>query len=223
MMKTSRVSRKTCIYCGTDENLTVDHVPPKSFLTRPYPANLITVPACVTCNQSFQKDDDYTRTVLTMDVRASKNAAAQSNLQAVLRSLQRPDAKGFVEYITRRSTTGATVGPEGHTRGRIFDVERARVNRAGERLIRALFFVETGAPIPDGAAMRVEAKMDLHSTQENVFTIARVMRTLPDRRDGNVGTAFSYIAAFGESFSVWLLLLYDFFFWAGTVDLGDVK
>src|SRR5438105_6810660 len=88
-----------CIYCGADKELTVDHVPPKLLLTRPYPENLITVPACFPCNQSFQKDDEYMRTMLSIDVRASKNTAAQSNLPAVLRSLQRPDARSFGEYL----------------------------------------------------------------------------------------------------------------------------
>jgi hypothetical protein len=91
---------KRCVYCGSENDLTVDHVPPKLLLARPYPPNLLTVPACMTCNQSFQKDDEYTRTMLSIDVRAAKNPTAQSNLPAVLRSLQRPDARGFAEYLT---------------------------------------------------------------------------------------------------------------------------
>ena len=91
------MSRERCVYCGADKDLTVDHVPPKLLLTHPYPENLITVPACFPCNQSFQKDDEYMRPLLCIDVRASRNTAAQSNLPAVLRSLQRPNARGFVE------------------------------------------------------------------------------------------------------------------------------
>ena len=40
--------------------------------------------------------------------------------------------------------------------------------------------------------------------------------TLPDWRDGIVGTPFSYLAALGGEASVWLMLLYDFFFWVPT-------
>jgi hypothetical protein len=104
---------KKCVYCGTDKDITVDHVPPKLLLTRPYPENLITVPACFPCNQSFQKDDEYMRTLLCIDVRASKNTAAQSNLPAVLRSLQRPNARGFVEYLAHQTNLSAILDQHG--------------------------------------------------------------------------------------------------------------
>ncbi len=77
---------------------------------RPYPPNLLTVPACLPCNKSFQKDDEYTRTMLAMDVRASKNADAQSNLPAVFRSLQRPDARGFAEYLAKQADRSTILG-----------------------------------------------------------------------------------------------------------------
>ena len=44
-MKRASGSRKRCIYCGAEKDLTVDHVPPKLLLMLPYPQNLITVPA----------------------------------------------------------------------------------------------------------------------------------------------------------------------------------
>jgi hypothetical protein len=39
--------RGICAYCGTEGPITADHVPPQSWLERPYPDNLITVPACL--------------------------------------------------------------------------------------------------------------------------------------------------------------------------------
>ena len=141
----ARNRRRLCAYCGKAKKLTADHVPPKLFLEQPFPANLMTVPACGDCNQGFKADDEYTRTVLAVDIRANWNHAAQFNLPAILRSLQRPDARGFAE-------------------------------------------------------------------------MARTVSSMPDHRDGSVGTAFSYFVAFSGRVSVWLTLLYDYFFWVGTVD-----
>jgi hypothetical protein len=45
-----------CIYCGESAN-TREHVPSKVFLSRPYPENLPTVPACFDCNNSFSEDE----------------------------------------------------------------------------------------------------------------------------------------------------------------------
>ena len=41
---------KLCAICGIREATTRDHVPPKGIFLKPRPTNLITVPACVICN-----------------------------------------------------------------------------------------------------------------------------------------------------------------------------
>jgi hypothetical protein len=51
-----------CIYCGKIAD-TKDHVPPKCFFLKPAPSNLITVPSCFACNNSFSQDEEYARTV----------------------------------------------------------------------------------------------------------------------------------------------------------------
>ena len=66
----AKTRRGICAYCGKEKNLTRDHVPPKVLLAEPYPANLLTVPACHECNRRFQRDDDYTRSMLALDLRA---------------------------------------------------------------------------------------------------------------------------------------------------------
>jgi hypothetical protein len=208
---------KRCVYCGVENDLTDDHVPPKLLLARPYPPNLLTVPACLTCNRSFQKDDEYTRTMLSIDVRAAKNPTAQSNLPAVLRSLQRPDARGFAEYLTKRAENSTVLGQDGFPLGQAFELDKARVNRTGERLVRAFHFVEMGTPVPRNMTVRVGCNMSLKPTDPDTQTIARMMKAFPDWRDGSVGTAFSYVAASSDAGSVWLMLLYDFFFWLGIV------
>jgi hypothetical protein len=208
---------KRCIYCGAEGDLTLDHVPPKLLLARPYPPNLVTVPACLTCNRSFQKDEEYTRAMLCIDVRAAKNSTAQSNLPAVLRSLQRPDARGFAEYLAKRAESSTVLGQDGLPLGQAFELDKARVNRTGERLVRAFYFAEMGTPVPHNMTVRVGCNMSLKPTDSDTQMIARTMKAFPDWRDGSVGTAFSYVAAFADAGSVWLMLLYDFFFWLGIV------
>ena len=220
-MKASKDSRERCIYCGSDKDLTDDHVPPKLPLMRSYPENLITVPACLTCNRSFQKDDEYTRT-LSLDVRASKNSTVQANLPAVLRSLQRPGARGFVEYLASKTSHSAILGLDGLPMGQVIEPDLSRVNQAGQRIVRALYFSELGTHWAVSAVVRVGSNMGLGAKDEETITIARALKTLPDWRDRSVGTAFSYVGAIGSQFSFWFMLLYDFFFWLGTVDSRGV-
>jgi hypothetical protein len=207
-----------CVYCGTDKNLTVDHVPPQLLLPQPYPQNLITVPACFPCNQSFQKDDGYLRTMLCLDVRASKNSAAQSNLPAVLRSLRRANAKAFAEYLRRQAESSVILGQDGSPLGQVFELDKVRANRIGQRFIRALYFHETGTALPRNAVIRVACNMGLRTIDTEFNEICRVLAVFRDRGHGYIGRAFGYLAALEPESSAWLMQLYDFFVWLGTVD-----
>jgi len=53
-----RTINGSCIYCNA-EPTTVDHIPAKVFLKRPYPKNLYVVPACKECNNKFSKDEQF--------------------------------------------------------------------------------------------------------------------------------------------------------------------
>ena len=47
-----------CVYCGKNAT-TREHVPSKCFLDKPYPDNLLTLPACKECNNGFSEDEQY--------------------------------------------------------------------------------------------------------------------------------------------------------------------
>ncbi len=49
---------RICCYCG-DFADTVDHIPSKVFLDKPYPENLPVVPCCKKCNEQFSSDEEY--------------------------------------------------------------------------------------------------------------------------------------------------------------------
>lgn len=48
-----------CVYCGTADAETRDHVPSRVLLDPPYPTNLPVVPACLACNNGFSRDEEY--------------------------------------------------------------------------------------------------------------------------------------------------------------------
>lgn len=65
------MNRDSCFLCQSTENITRDHIPPKSFFTPPAPCNLITVPCCEKCNSGFSKDDEAFRLWCTTSAFAS--------------------------------------------------------------------------------------------------------------------------------------------------------
>lgn len=62
-----------CVYCGAKDDLTRDHVPPRNLFIKPYPPNLVTVPACKNCNESYSLDDEYFRIAVTAEANRNKH------------------------------------------------------------------------------------------------------------------------------------------------------
>lgn len=56
---------KLCAYCGNPAE-TNDHTPPRCFLRRPLPSDLITVPACKGCNSGFSFDENFVKTMIAL-------------------------------------------------------------------------------------------------------------------------------------------------------------
>lgn len=106
-------AEQLCIYCDSEKATTVDHIPPRLLLSKPYPADLLTVPCCFRCNQGFQKDDEYTRTVVLMDIRVAEVPAAKDKMPSLLRSFERPQSEGFIRYLASQIEPGVLYGPDG--------------------------------------------------------------------------------------------------------------
>jgi hypothetical protein len=114
---------------------TVDHVPPKLLLERPLPPNLLTVPACESCNAGFKSDDEYTRTILGLDIHAGSHRAVISNLPAIVRSLDKPNARGFLKYLASQSKSTGILAWNGSPIVSI-EVDQERINRTGLHIVR---------------------------------------------------------------------------------------
>ncbi len=212
-----------CIYCNRAVADTVDHIPPKLLLAKPYPDNLLTVPSCFKCNSSFQKHDEYTRVIASIDVRNAKHQAVKVNMPAILRSLQKPEAQGFSKYLASQTTPTTVLGIDGRPLGKVVEVDQKRLNATGERIVRGLHFVETKLPVPQSARIRVASIPGVTATgpKAMIQQFARLYSMCPDRRDKAVGDVFNYVAAFHVGFSVWMLILYDEFAWAVSITTSE--
>jgi hypothetical protein len=127
-----------CVYCGSEElRLTRDHVPPKCLFPRPRP-QLITVPACHLCNDSFKRDDQYFRIAVIAEAVHRNDQATElwrdrvaprmgAGLQrTLLRTLQRTEL---------RTPAGLVVG-----RGAAIPFDPGRINRVVKRIVQGLLW-----------------------------------------------------------------------------------
>jgi hypothetical protein len=93
-----------------------------------------------------------------------------------------------------------------------------RINNTGLHILRGLYYLQRSKPVPADAAVRVGSTSGMTSDHPDIQTFARVFNMFPEHRDGAMGRAFSYATAFGDRGSVWMMLLYDYFFWMGSID-----
>src|SRR5713101_6317270 len=89
-----------CFLCESLAD-TRDHIPPRGFFPV-VPDNIVTVPACLQCNQSYSKDEEYFRTVVAAQCYATSPVARQVWSGTIVRSLWR---RGF-EGLRRRPEPG---------------------------------------------------------------------------------------------------------------------
>jgi hypothetical protein len=70
-----RPSRPHCYICGTRQNLTKDHIPPKGFFPPDTRENLITAPLCSDCRSPFKNMDEQMRVWISAGAAATSENA----------------------------------------------------------------------------------------------------------------------------------------------------
>ena len=135
-------------------------MPPRTFLERPFPQNLLTVPSCIKCNSGFSKDEQY---VLILIAHISTASTLTSKLEAggtVDRALSRAPAldERIIESLEVDGTGRINIQPELN-----------RVNRILEKISLGLF-AHRYSRIPDSSSLKSEGAFpynikDFRSTQ----------------------------------------------------------
>lgn len=67
-MSRKNTNSRLCAICGKRAATTVDHIPPKDIFPKPRPDNLITVPACSSCNRGASNFDESFMVYLSLHV-----------------------------------------------------------------------------------------------------------------------------------------------------------
>ena len=139
-----------CGYCGRTEPLTRDHIPPQCLFEKPYPSDLITVPCCEGCRAGWSDDDEYFRAAVVANLNVHGEPKAQQAWDGLLRSMGKPTKKGFAKRILQdihdvevESESGIYLGTAA-----AFSLDKTRIDRVLQRIIRGLFFHAFQCPLP---------------------------------------------------------------------------
>ena len=133
----------TCFNCGSTPE-TGDHVPPKIFLDKPYPANIMQVPSCTECNSAPSLDEQYVASLIEV-VLCGTTDPSRLHRDKIAKTLEHAPA------LKERLDQAATV----HNGGYAVRPELERVDRVLEKIARGLWhFDNVDAPVDMNASTR---------------------------------------------------------------------
>jgi hypothetical protein len=207
---------RICVYCGSSQGATDDHVPPKNLFPGPKPSDMITVPCCEPCRKPTPKDDEYFRLKVGMCDAAKDHPDAKAAQAAIVRSLQRPEAGGLAKMALGDLRRVETRSPLGLFAGQAIAsiVDTRRIHRVVSRTVKGLFWHETGGRrLEDGYDVEVVEKETLDLGRPDVLqklhdTIALPLSRRPQRVIGNAVFSYRCHIADDTSVSMWSLVFY---------------
>ena len=215
--KTPSDKEEFCVYCGSVENLTDDHVPPSNVFPSPKPSTLITVRACKSCNAGASKHDEYFRNMLCLSQDVGESPEAQKHWAAIFRSFSRPQAQrmknallGSTHPVQAITWSGIHLGPRMG-----FDVNLGRIHRVIKRIVRGLYFWELNRRLPEGHEVVVHCDDSLKDQPREVLqqlqhTILLQLMAIPSKIIAPGVFFYRFHAEREQSApSVWALTFYE--------------
>jgi hypothetical protein len=132
-----------CAFCD-EPATTKDHVPPKSLFKTSPPDNLMTVPACFSCNNEASYDDQWFLNYLVSDDRIKNHPEAKELNNALTRSLKRPQSTGLQEYMDRSLKRFPLITESGiyYGEGTALENDFTRERRVLTRIVKGLYYHE---------------------------------------------------------------------------------
>ena len=168
------------ILSGSTENPTDDHIPAKNLFAKPRPNNLITVPSCKTCNESFHLDDDYFYMLMQTGIKTSNHPEVLKTKEKFIRSIHRKESAGFRRSILEHSSIQEVSTKSGIYLGNapVLNVNWSRVDRVLEPICKRAFLIRKKdllyllAVLGQAKQIATKTKEEMEVIQQNLEPLA---------------------------------------------------
>ncbi len=145
-----------CAICGKEGVVTDDHLPPRNIFPKPQPCDidLITVPACRSCNGGSSKDDEEFK--LFISLKSGMEEPHCKKLHTSTKSTIRHNNR-LKKHLVKDSTDFFLPNPETgqHEHVILQGYDPKPILRVSERIIRGLYFKHFGNPLVGNAICHV--------------------------------------------------------------------
>ena len=209
MPNRNRRPRKECVYCGSRQNLTRDHVPPRCLFATP-PQNAITVPCCQKCNQEASKDDEYFRSNLSGRRDVGDHPEASKVMEKSFRALHYPEAKGLKRSFLNNVDFFYYVNELGFIEpGASYSPDLERLGRVASRIVKGLYWHKTNERLPDHYEVDAGVVDQLRQFDEQLTNMcAEVLKEEPLALGNDVFKCWHKSTPEDRFSSLWILQFY---------------
>ena len=207
---------KLCAICGAKDVLgSRDHLPPKAIFTKPRPRNLITVPACLDCNNAGSKHDEIFKTLLAflLGQSPSTNSLYESAISTARKKFSRDIVASM--YPAYLATSSGII----YDKGYVFSIkpEHAEaLEQVIKRITAGLYYYHFGNSfIGKGVVFQIRFHDTLQQEMLNQvsFAVNRV-------GDGQFTYGFARSVEGTKTMSLWLYEFYERY-WVSCGTLYD--
>lgn len=192
-----------CYLCGSQQGLTEDHVPAKTFFPKPRPNNLIWVPCCESCHRPLSTDDEAFRT-WAMSAKTNNLAAGRLLEQGVLRKTISSSAKLHAHILEHIGAT-PILGANGVELASTLNFPKDRAERFIVRLTKAM--IAKFHPDYDYSSESFDVKHLWNLSADQVACVKEMQtQLLYDFRGDKV---FEFWRGLSDTGGAWVFIFYE--------------
>ena len=196
---------KWCYLCRSTENLTSDHLPPKNLFQKPLPSNLITVPCCKACNESFSKLDEQFRVFVSTPVNVSDTGTTVMREKVFGGSLKKSPA--LKAHMAKGVFKGSLTTPLGRVTVPLITMDRTALDPFFARLTKGLL-ATFYADVDYFKLKFVVTQLNQFGAQHPAFKAATSILT-PDQRGDGVFRFWHGVTPHKRTAGKWIYQFYD--------------
>jgi len=217
-----------CIYCRKPiTNKSKEHVIPKSLFNVENRVNLLTVPCCIDCNNSFSKDNEEFKIFLLSEEETAEQETAKDLVDEVKRALGRKEKLGFALQLGKSMETVFICSPLGIEVKESYDPNMEVLNQVVKRIVSCLYYNKFNVMIPLDYTIQVYEKTSvLRSGQKFINVINQFEVWLKDIPIVSIGNGtFKYKCApvvDQQHATLWKMIFYNVTtFWTTVIKMPD--
>ena len=176
-----------CYLCGSTDNLTRDHIPPKGIFPKPRPNDLLTVPCCFDCNNGLSKQDELLRLMVSGAINRNSKGHKLWKEKVVPNTIQRDRLKDDIKSIIRTTQNCTISTPQGQKPAKFMTIPQEKVSNSLIRIAKGLMYINA-RDVDRNSLSYKTLQIDQFRLNEMIDPIAPMLKWKGERGDGTSAT-----------------------------------